>query len=178
MVPEKVLIGILIFIASLLQGVFDFTFMLIALPLLSLFLSVKVAVPLLSFFLALLSGILAFRFRSKFDLKDVMPLLSCALIGIPLGILFLIEFSDKFIKTTLGLPLIGYSVYSLFMRKIPSRLPRWTGCIAGFSAGARAVPSILPAPQVIQPAQVTPARSRRYSSVRPWQQGVRLPQNP
>lgn len=136
MVPEKVLIGIVIFIASLLQGVFGFAFMLIALPLLSLFLSVKVAVPLLSFFLALLSGILAFRFRGRFDLRDVMPLLSGALIGIPLGILFLIEFSDRFIKTTLGLLLIGYSLYSLLIREIPYRLPGWAGCIAGFSAGA------------------------------------------
>lgn len=136
MLPEKILIGAVIFLASLLQGVFGFAFMLIALPLLSFFVSMKVAVPLLSFFLALLSGILAFRFRGEFDLKNVRPLLIGAIIGIPLGIFFLIAFNDRIIKTVLGILLVVYSVYSLFIRRVPFRLPVWTGYIAGFSAGA------------------------------------------
>ena len=54
MLSENILIGAVIFLASLLQGIFGFAFMLIALPLLSFFMSMKVAVPLLSLFLALL----------------------------------------------------------------------------------------------------------------------------
>lgn len=135
MLPEKILIGAVIFLASLLQGVFGFAFMLIALPLLSFFVSMKAAVPLLSFFLALLSGILAFRFRGEFAFKNVQPLLFGAIIGIPLGIFFLIAFNDRIMKTVLGMLLVVYSVYSLFIRRVPFRLPAWTGYIAGFSAG-------------------------------------------
>lgn len=133
-VPEQVIIGIVIFIASLLQGVFGFAFILIALPLLSIFLSVKFAVPLLSLFLALLSGILAFRFRGKFDVRGVMPLVIGALIGMPFGILFLVKFDEGFIKASLGVMLIAYSVCSLF--KTGFHLPGWAGWVAGFSAGA------------------------------------------
>lgn len=125
----------MIFFASLLQGSFGFAFMLIALPLLSFFMSMKVAVPLLSFFLALASGILAFRFRMGLLLKNVQALLIGAVIGIPIGIFLLLKFSDRLIKISLGILLIVYSVYSLFTRRILFRLPAWTGYIFGFFAG-------------------------------------------
>lgn len=136
MPSDMSLIGAVIFLASLLQGVFGFAFMLIALPLLSFFVSMKEAVPLLSFFLALISGILAFRFRVEFVFKNVQPLLIGAIIGIPLGIFFLITMNDRIIKTALGVMLIVYSLYTLFVRRTPFRLPAWTGYIAGFFAGA------------------------------------------
>jgi uncharacterized membrane protein YfcA len=136
MLPEEILIGAVILLASILQGVFGFAFMLIALPLLSFFVSMKVAVPLLSFFLALLSGILAFRFREEFDFKNIRSPLIGAIVGIPLGVFFLIAFNDRLIKTVLGILLLVYSTHSLFNRSVFFRFPSWTGYIAGFFAGA------------------------------------------
>ncbi|MFO0754379.1 MAG: sulfite exporter TauE/SafE family protein [Thermodesulfovibrionales bacterium] len=136
MTTDTVLIAGVIFLASLLQGVFGFAFMLIALPLLSFFLSMKVAVPLLSFFLALLSGILAFQLRGRFDHRGVIPLLIGGAAGIPAGIFFLLAFNDALIKTILGIVLIVYSAYSLFLKRAPFTFPGWAGYLFGFFAGA------------------------------------------
>lgn len=133
---EKLLIGSVVFLASISQGMFGFAFMLIALPLLSFALSPKVAVPLLSLFLALLSGILAFRLRTGFGYKNTMPLLMGAVLGMPVGVLFLLASSDKIIKTTLGIVLISYASYSIFSKRPHFRLPVWTGYLFGFFAGA------------------------------------------
>ncbi|MBZ0154981.1 MAG: sulfite exporter TauE/SafE family protein [Alphaproteobacteria bacterium] len=136
MTIDTIWIAAVIFLASLLQGVFGFAFMLIALPLLSFLLSMKVAVPLLSFFLALLSGILAFQLRDKFDYRGVVPLLLGGIAGIPAGIFFLLKFNDTLIKAILGIVLILYSAYSLFLKRVPFRFPGWAGYLFGFFAGA------------------------------------------
>ncbi|MCL4475767.1 MAG: sulfite exporter TauE/SafE family protein [Nitrospirae bacterium] len=110
--------------------------MLVALPCLSYFMSIKVAVPLLSLLFVLSSLIMTFQLRGKFAYRSVMPLLIGALFGIPVGIYFIIAFSEGLIKTTLGILLIAYSVYSLSVKKVPFRFPEWTGYLFGFSAGA------------------------------------------
>ncbi|MEK6672002.1 MAG: sulfite exporter TauE/SafE family protein [Nitrospirota bacterium] len=133
---EIFLIGIVVFFASILQGMFGFAFMLVALPFLSYFMSIKVAVPLLSLLFVLTSAIMTFQLRGKFAYRNVMPLLIGALFGIPVGIHFILEFSERLIKTVLGILFIVYSVYSLFIRIVPFRLPAWTGYIFGFFSGA------------------------------------------
>ncbi len=136
MIIEGFFTAAVIFLASLLQGVFGFAFMLVALPLLSFSLTMKTAVPLLSLFLALLSGILTFQLRRHFDYRGILPLLAGAVAGIPAGLLFLLGFSDKAIKTALGIVLIVYAAYSLLLKRMPLRLPAWTGYLFGFFAGA------------------------------------------
>jgi uncharacterized membrane protein YfcA len=87
-------------------------------------------------FLALISGILAFRLREKFDYRVVIPLIIGAVIGIPFGIYFLLKSSEGLIKSALGIILIFYSLYSLLVKSVILRLPAWTGYIFGFFAGA------------------------------------------
>lgn len=127
---------VVIFLSSILQGMFGFAFMLFAVPLTSFFLSIKVAVPLLSIFLALISGILTFQLKGKYDYRDIMPLIIGAVFGIPVGIYFLMESSEGLIKSTLGILLIAYSAYSLLVKRMLFRLPEWTGYLFGFLAGA------------------------------------------
>lgn len=136
MISDMTWIAVVIFLASLLQGIFGFAFMLFALPLLSFHLSMKVAVPLLSFFLALQSGILAFQLRGTFDYRSAVPLLIGGVAGIPTGILFLLQFNDTIIKAVLGIFLIVYSAYSLRFKQVSFRFPRWAEYLFGFFAGA------------------------------------------
>ncbi|MCL5061719.1 MAG: sulfite exporter TauE/SafE family protein [Nitrospirae bacterium] len=133
---EKFLIGVVIFLTSVIQGIFGFAFVLVGMPLLSFFLNIKVAAPLLALFTVLITGIMTFRLKKKFDFKRVMPLFIGAVLGIPVGIFFLLKFSDNLIKSTLGVVLIVYSAYSLLIKRILCKLPRWTGYIFGFFAGA------------------------------------------
>ncbi len=87
-------------------------------------------------FLALISGILAFQLREKFDYRVVIPLIIGAVIGIPFGIYFLLKSSEVLIKSALGIILILYSLYSLLVKRVMLRLPAWAGYIFGFFAGA------------------------------------------
>lgn len=132
---ELLLIALVVFIASILQGVFGFAFMLITLPLLSYFMSVKTAVPLLSLLFLLFCFIQACQLRGAFSYRNVMPLLIGAVFGIPVGIFVILEFNEKLIKAILGFILIAYAAYSLFGKRRPYRLPVWTGYLFGFSSG-------------------------------------------
>jgi len=138
---EKIiLIGIVIFLASVLQGIFGFAFMLIAMPLVSFILDMRATVPLLAllaFSVSLIYWFLVLRLpRSEpFYYKKIMPLFAGALLGIPIGVSFLIQFDERLIKLILGSVLILYSIYSLFYKKIIVRLPDWTGYIFGFLSG-------------------------------------------
>lgn len=133
---ETLLIGGVIFLSSLLQGMFGFAFMLIALPLLSFFLTVKIAVPLLSLFLALIAGILTFQLKGEFSYRKIMPLIIGAVFGIPIGIYFLQASSEQLIRFTLGSVLIAYAAYSFQRKAVHWRLPSWTGYFVGLFAGS------------------------------------------
>lgn len=132
---EILLIGLVIFLSSLLQGMFGFAFVLIGMPLLSFFLSIKFVAPLIALFLPLITGILTYRFRADFNYKTVLPLITGATFGIPLGIYFLIVFSDKMINTVLGVLLVTYSLYSLLTKRTPFRFPVWSAYMFGFLGG-------------------------------------------
>ncbi len=80
----------------MLQGVFGFAFVLLGMPLLSLFLDMKFVAPLIALFLPLLSGSLALRYRVSFQYRRLLPLVIGTAVGIPLGIYVLFEFSDRF----------------------------------------------------------------------------------
>jgi uncharacterized membrane protein YfcA len=133
---EVFLAGAIIFVASALQRVFGFAFVLVAMPLLSLFLEIRTVAPLIALFLPLITGILAFRMRMSFDRRTVFPLVVGAAAGIPLGIFFLVTYSDRLIKDVLGAVIVVYSAYSLLARRLPWKMPAWTSYGFGFLAGS------------------------------------------
>ncbi len=65
-----------------------------------------------------------------------MPLIIGAVLGIPIGIFFLLASDESLIKFTLGIVLIGYSAYCMLLKMVTWRLPGWTGYIFGFLAGS------------------------------------------
>lgn len=133
---ETLLIGVVIFLSSLLQGMFGFAFVMIALPLLSFFLSMKAAVALSSLFLALIGGILAFQMKGEFFFKEIIPLILGTALGIPVGVFFLMTCDEIVVKFVLGIVLISFSSYSLLQKAAPWKLPPWTGYLFGFCAGS------------------------------------------
>ncbi len=135
MIMEMLIAGLVVFVASVLQGMFGFAFVLIGMPLLSLFMSIKFVAPLIALFLPLITGLLTFRFRSHFEYRKMLPLIAGTALGIPLGVFFLMEFSDKAVKTTLGVFLIIYASYSLLTKRAPFRFPPWSAYILGFVGG-------------------------------------------
>ncbi|GAB4387612.1 MAG: sulfite exporter TauE/SafE family protein [Thermodesulfovibrionales bacterium] len=126
----------IIFLASALQRAFGFAFVLVAMPLLSLFIEIRTVAPLIALFLPLVTGILAFRMRVSFDLRKVLPLVAGAAAGIPLGIFFLVTYSDRLIKGVLGAVIVAYSAWSLLAGSLPWQAPSWTSYGFGFLAGS------------------------------------------
>lgn len=133
---DAFLAGTVIFLASMLQRVFGFAFVLVAMPLLSLFLEIRTVAPLIALFLPLITGILAFRMRVSFDRRKVIPLVAGAAAGIPLGIFFLVTYSDRLIKGALGSVIVAYSAWSLLAGRLPWKMPAWTSYGFGFLAGS------------------------------------------
>lgn len=127
---------LIVFAGAMLQGMVGFGMALVAMPLLVTVLGIQVASP--SFALVSLLGNLvnSWRWYGDVNRRDVMVLLIPALIGVPLGVLFLSRADPVFVTRTLGVLLIVYALYSLLGRALPiGNNPLWAYG-AGFLAGA------------------------------------------
>jgi uncharacterized membrane protein YfcA len=133
------LICIISFLAGFTQGLSGFGSVLLALPLLALFLDIKTVIPLVALIAMILTTILLIQLRNFVEWKKVFPLLMGALIGIPVGVFFLKKLDKSIIQLIVGVTLILFSLYSLFI-KAPGRTigERWApffgflgGCLGG-----------------------------------------------
>ena len=99
-----------LFLAGAVQGAANFGFVLIALPLLGLFMPLKVAVPLLTLVGLFLGTAQLFQIRKKPDVKMVSILLISGMAGVPLGTWILVSVEDALLKGIVGLVLIVAAV--------------------------------------------------------------------
>ncbi len=91
-----------IFIASFVQGMTGFGFIVISIPLLSLLTSIKFAVPLLALCGFIISGYLFYRLRRDFSFSGIKRLLVEGVLAIPIGAFFLRNASSGLAKDILG----------------------------------------------------------------------------
>jgi len=133
--------AIIIFFAGFIQGFAGFGLNLLAVPLLSIFLDVKFAISIVAFFSTLNSSILLLKLRKHVEYQDFIRLSVSSVIGIPFGIYLLKSWDANIVKTTLGLILITYSLYSLCvnLKNIVFSKGAWAylfGFLAGCLGGA------------------------------------------
>jgi len=140
-------IGILIFIiiliflfSTILRSIFGFGDAVIAMPLLSFFIDLKVATPLFALAALTISIIILLFTYRKLHLKQVIRLMISTIIGIPIGIFILRETDENLIKPILGLIIILFSLYNLLKPNviyIKNKLFTYLfGFIAGILGGA------------------------------------------
>ncbi|WP_017328122.1 sulfite exporter TauE/SafE family protein [Synechococcus sp. PCC 7336] len=123
------------FFATLIRATFGFGDALIAMPLLSLSLGVKMATPL--FALVATSSALAIFVStwSAIDFKAARQLFIASLIGIPIGLLLLKIVPESLVLRILGGFLVLFGLYRLIGAKLPDlKSPLW-GYLFGFIAG-------------------------------------------
>lgn len=130
-----VLISIIFFIAGFVQGLSGFGSALLAMPLLIIFIDVKVAVPLCILNSFLITSYLSFKLKDYMEMKKILPLIVGSLPGIYLGIIFLKSMESDLIKILLGLMITSYCFYSLVFQPAPRKLHRVWAYIAGFGTG-------------------------------------------
>lgn len=126
---------IIFLLGSFIQGLTGFGSALIAIPLLVTFLDIRIAVPLSVLNGLVITAFLSLHLRSHLDWRKIMPLLLGCLPGIMVGTLFLKKINEPLFKIMLGLMLVIYSLYRLFLTPKPRPIARAWGWAAGFATG-------------------------------------------
>ncbi len=131
---------VIIFFATLVQSIFSFGGALIALPLLSFFMEIKVAVPLMALDLSVLAIIIVIERWKDINFHAVWRLVVSAFIGIPLGIIFLRLADEQILKAVLAVTIIVFTLINLFQikkqKKVSYRYAFLFGFLAGLFGGA------------------------------------------
>ena len=126
-----------VFLATLIRSAFGFGEALIAVPLLALFIPLKVAAPLAVLVSITIAAVVVAQDWRKIHLRSTGWLVGATLFGIPVGLALLTSSHQQAVKIVLAVFIIAFSTYSLLGSK-PPELKRdnrlWLlGC--GFVAG-------------------------------------------
>ncbi len=125
-------------LAGFTQGVSGFGSALIAMPLLTIFLTIKTAVPLCVLNSLIITICLSLQLRRHINWRRIFPLLAGCLPGIVFGLLVLKHVPNIILQISLGLLIIFYAAYNLFgstARKIKGKLSAGWAYAAGFCTG-------------------------------------------
>ena len=101
-----VLASIIIFVSCLIQGITSFGFSLVAVPLLSVFLSLKLIVPLLVIFSFVLNSIILIKLKDYINFKEIYLLILSAVIATPIGANILINVNERILQLMVGIVVV------------------------------------------------------------------------
>lgn len=140
MTTDLLIFAAIIIFACLVQAVAGFGLPLIAMPVLIALFGIRLSVPLMAIVILEQQVIMIIRYRAALNLRTVSRISGAAVVGIPIGVLFLSRVPEAITITLLGLILIFYVLYSLLKLPIPPlKNPLWAyafGFIGGIGGGA------------------------------------------
>lgn len=136
-----ILVLLFLFFGLLAQTTFGFGNALVSMPLLSLVVTTDIATPLVALVATSMCVCNVIKDWHDIDLRGGKYLLPFALLGIPLGLLWLKEAPEAWVKLLLAWIVLGFAIYRLRATKKPIRLKHdyhaWSfGLIAGILGGA------------------------------------------
>ena len=156
-VIEYIVIVLITFLAGFAQGISGFGYILLALPLLTIFLDIKTVIPLVALHAFFTTFILLIELRKHLDWQKVLPLFVGSIPGIPIGVFFLKNMNTDVIQLTMGLTLVSYALFSLFSRPMIYEMKTAGVSFVGFLAGCLGGALGATGPPVIV-----------YTSLQPW----------
>lgn len=130
-----ILIGLVVFLAAMMQGMLGFGGALIAMPLLVALVGIQTATPVFALIGALATLLNAIRWREYATPRDLVQLVVPAMVGIPLGVLLLSRVDASVVTGLLGVVLILYAAYNLLGWVLPPMKHAGWAYLAGFSSG-------------------------------------------
>jgi hypothetical protein len=134
------LVSLVIFLAVFTQSLTGFGSALVAMALLPALIGIRTATPLVALVGLTIEITLLLRYHAAFRLQSVWRLIVASLLGIPLGLLLLRRVDERLALMILGCVLVGYALYALLGRPLPSlKSNGWaygTGFVAGMLGGA------------------------------------------
>ena len=137
---KTLLVGMVVFLAAFTQSLSGFGLALVSMALLPAVIGIRVATPLVALVAIVIEVVLIVRYRESLEVHAIWKVVLAAVIGTPLGVLFLSRMDERIALTVLGVVIAGYAVYALLGLKLP-RLenPFWaylSGLIGGILGGA------------------------------------------
>jgi hypothetical protein len=119
-------------LAAFVQGATGFGFGLVAMALLANLLDVKAAVVVLALASFSLCTMLFLRLRSHVAWRDAVPMAVSVVVGVPLGVAFLVHADPRLLRLVLGVVLIVSALYAV-LPQLAER--RWHPIFAGIPCG-------------------------------------------
>ena len=131
---------IVVFVASLTRSTFGFGDALISMPLLALFIDIKIATPLMALIAFFIAISILIKNWQKVEFKTAWRLILSSMVGIPIGLWYLKDIQENSIKLILGVLIFLFGIYLLIKPKLirlKSEKFSWLfGFIAGILGGA------------------------------------------
>jgi len=130
-----VLVGLIVLLAVFTQSLSGFGSALVAMALLPAVISIRIATPLVALVALALEAVLVIRYRESLDVRAVWSIALTAVIGTPLGVLFLSHVDEHLALAVLGVVIAGYALYALLGLKMPRLENLLWAYLAGFLGG-------------------------------------------
>lgn len=135
-----IIIICIVFIAALTRSTFGFGDALIAMPLLSFVINIKLATPLMALIAFFIATSILIKNYGNIEFKSAWRLIVSSLVGIPIGLWYLEGINEDIIKLILGIIVFLFSLYNLFkpsFHQLKDERFSWIfGFIAGIMGGA------------------------------------------
>ena len=129
------LIGLIVFLAVFTQSLSGFGVALVAMALLPSLIGIRVATPLVALIALMLEFVLVMYYRQSLQVRAVWNIALAAVIGTPLGVLFLARVDESVALAILGVVIAGYALYALLGLKMPRLEKSFWAYLAGLSGG-------------------------------------------
>ncbi len=127
--------GFIFLFSGLVQGLTGFGSALVAIPLLSFFLDIKVAIPLCILNSLIITSYLSQRLYQHMEKRKLTPLCIATIPGILLGTYFFKKGDSQLLSLIFGILLIVYGLYNLFSNPQQNNIKSFWSYIAGFFSG-------------------------------------------
>lgn len=154
---DYLLILVVTFLAGFTQGLSGFGSILLALPLLAIFIDIKTVIPLVALHALLMTILLLIQLRRHLEWGKVLPLFAGSVPGVPIGVYYLKHMNTDALQLTIGVILFSYSLFGLFFKPVIWELKRAGIYLVGFMAGCLGGALGAAGPPVIV-----------YTSLQPW----------
>jgi uncharacterized membrane protein YfcA len=129
------LVGLVIFTAAFTQSLSGFGSALVSMVILPSIVGIHMATPLVALVAVVIETVLLLRYRETLDIHAIWRVVLAALIGTPLGVLFLSRVNENLALAVLGIVIAGYGLYALFGLKLPQLEGSFWAYLAGLVGG-------------------------------------------
>ncbi len=133
-------VAAILFLAAFTQSLSGFGLALVSMPLLAPLIGIRTATPLVALISVFVEAGLLFHYRAALNVRAIWRLVISAVIGSPLGVIFLTKVDGKLAMVVLGIVIAGYAIYALADLNLPKlHSSLWAfgaGLLAGMLGGA------------------------------------------